>query len=272
VLTAVLVSCLSPILSGVVYWRLLLRAPNEPGELPMDGGTLRPLLSFGSRIWLGSVASMLLARIGQILMAPLSSVEESGLYSVATTISDLPLIVALAIQGAMFGVNSKVGDAQQLTTAGRLTLLVGFVGCVVMGATLPFWIQPLFGPEFGGATVPPLLLMVSALICIPGLMAATGMSAWGRPGLRSAGLAVTLVVNVSVFVVLVPLFGVCGACWTSVASNVAMTGFMVVVASRVMQVPAGDFLLVRRSDLVRLWREAGRLVARLRRRRGHVPV
>lgn len=270
VLTAVLVSCLSPIIAGVVYWRLLLRPPHDDSEQPMDGGTLRPLVSFGSRMWLGAVASMLLARIGQILMAPLSSVEDLGLYSVAVAIADLPLIVAIAIQGTLYGVNSKSEDAAKLTTTTRLTLFIGFAGCAVLGSTLPWWIEPLFGSEFGGATVPTLMLMFSALICIPGLMAATGISAWGRPGLRSVGLGITLIANVSIFVLLVPPLGVIGACWTSIASNVVMTGFMVVAASRVMRVPTRDFLLVRGVDVALTWREGVRLVRLMRRRPARV--
>lgn len=266
VLAAVLVSTLSPIVAGVVYWRLLVHPPHDDTEQPLDGGTLRPLLSFGSRMWLGAVASMLLARIGQILMAPLSSVEELGLYSVAATIADLPLIVALAIRDTLYGVNSKANDAAGITTTTRLTILVGFLGCAVLGGTLPWWIGLLFGAEFGAATAPTLMLMVSAMICIPGLMAATGISAWGRPGLRSMGLGVTLVANVSAFVLLVPPFGVLGACWTSILSNVVMTGFMVVVASRVMGVPVRDFLLVRRSDVALMSREVARLVRRIRSR------
>ncbi|MGH3751274.1 MAG: oligosaccharide flippase family protein [Pseudonocardiaceae bacterium] len=266
VLTAVLVSTLSPIVAGVVYWRLLVRPPHDDTEQPLDGGILRLLLSFGSRMWLGAVASMLLARIGQILMAPLSSIEDLGLYIVAVTISDLPLIIALTIRDTLYGVNSRANDAAGITTTTRLTILVGFLGCAVLGGTLPWWIGPLFGAEFGAATVPTLMLMVSAMICIPGLMATAGISAWGRPGLRSIGLGVTLVANVSVFVLLVPPFGVIGACWTSIVSNVVLTGFMVVVASRVMGVPAHDFLLVRRSDLALASREVARLLRRIRRR------
>lgn len=263
VFTAVLVSVLTPLVSGVVYVRLLARPPQEDGEPPPDGGSLRPIVSFGTKVWFGSVASMLLSRSSQLLMAPLSSVQDLGLYTVASTISDLPLIVALAIQGALFGVNSKTTDAGQVTSTTRLTVLAGLIGCTVLGLTLPFWIGPLFGPEFAGATVPTLLLLASALLCIPGLMAATGISAWGRPGLRSAGLGITLVANVAVFVFLVPPLGVLGACLTSLASNVVMTTFMVVVASRIMQVPASDFLVIRRADVLRGWHEGNRLRRRV---------
>ena len=266
VLTALVASCLSPIVAGVVYWRLLIRPPHDDNEQPLDGGVLRPIVSFGSKVWLGAVASMLLARIGQIIMAPLSSVQELGLYSVASTISDLPLIVALAISGAIYGVNSKATDAAQVTVTTRLTVLAGVVGCTVLGGTAPLWIPPLFGAEFAPAIVPTLMLMFSALLCIPGLMAATGLGAWGRPGLRSIGLAVTLVVNVVVFLLLVPSLGAIGASWTSIASNLVMTSYMVTAAARVMGVPARDFLLVRASDLALAWRESQRLMILARNR------
>ena len=262
VVAAVLVSCLSPVIAGAVYWRLLLRPAADPDEKPLPGNALRLLFAYGNRVWLGSVASMLLARIGQILMAPLSSVEDLGLFSVATTVSDLPLVVALAIAGALFGVNSKERDAATMTLTARLTLLVNIVGCAMLGVTAPWWIVPLFGAEFADALVPTLMLLASAVLCVPGLMAATGLGAWGRPGLRSVGLAITLVVNVGVFVLIVPPLGVIGACWTSIISNVVMTGYMVVVAARVMDVSAWDFLFVGRGDVMRAWSECGRLVTR----------
>ena len=262
VLTAVLVSCLSPVVAGVVYFRLLRRPPTDSTEPAPDHGLPRLLLSYGGRVWFGAVASMLLARVGSLLMAPLSTVEDLGLYSVASTISDLPLIVALAIAGALHGVNSKFNDSTQVTTTARVTVLVCFVGCAVLGGTLTFWIRPLFGEEFGPAIVPTLMLLLSALICIPGLMAASGIAAWGKPGRRSLGLGVTLVSNIAVFVILVPAYGVIGACWTSIVSNVILTSFMVVVASRLMNEPVLSFFRVRASDVKLAWREGTSLVQR----------
>ena len=265
---AVLISCLTPVVAGAVYWRLLVPTPtdeNYSGD-PMTGGTLRPLVSFGSRVWFGAVAEMFLGRIGQLLMTPLSNAENLGLYIVASTISDVPLIVALAIQSALYGVNSRVNDAAQVAKTARLTLLVGFVGCLLIGCALPLWITPLFGPGFSGAVIPTLMLLVSALICIPGLMAAAGLSAWKRPGLRSLGLVLSLVANVSVFVLLVPKLGAVGACFTSIVSNVVMSGFMVTVAGRVMGLQRTDFFVPRRSDVLVLTDEASRLLDRVLKR------
>lgn len=266
VFSALLTMCLSPVVSGIVYWRLLVRPPHDKNEPPAPCGPLFPLISYGRRIWLGAVASMLLARVGQILMAPLSSIEDLGLYSVAITISDVPLIVALAISGALHGVNSRSNDAGQVTLTSRLTLVLALLGCIILGATLPVWIGPLFGEAFSSATLPTLMLLASSLICIPGLIAATGISVWGRPGQHSIGLGIALIVNLSIFVVLVPLFGVIGACWAGIAGNIVFSCYLVTSASRVMQVAFGDFLVIRRSDVDLVWRECVRLLRKGTRR------
>lgn len=270
VLTALLIAVLTPVLSGLAYCRLLFVAEAETaGDRESSKGLLRDLASFGSRIWIGSVAGMLLARVGQIFMLPLSSAEDLGLYTVAGTISDVPLIVVLAIQGALFGLNSRTAEADKLATTTRLVLLAGIIGCGVLGATLPWWIGPLFGEAFVEATVPTLMLLISSVICIPGLLTASGVAAWGRPGLRSLGLGITLVINTVSFVILVPLFGVYGACWTSILNNVVLSSFMVVAASRVIGLPAHKFFLVGPSDFRLAKHEAGRLVHRWWPRRPH---
>ena len=277
VVPAVLITTLTPVACGIVYWRLFTRPPSDAPDTAPDpdpdpdpdadlgGRVLRPLLSFGSRVWLGAVAEMLLGRLGQVLMTPLSSISQLGLYSVAITISDLPLVVAIAIQGTLFGVNSRTRDAAKITGVTRLTVLVALLGCGAIAASLPFWIGPLFGDEFRAATVPTIMLLISALVCIPGLMAAIALSAWGRPGLRSVGLAITLATNAVAFVLLVPPFGVYGACATSILSNVVMTGYMTVACRRVLGVGIGEFLLVGPRDAVRAWQEAQRLLRRGRR-------
>jgi O-antigen/teichoic acid export membrane protein len=266
VYTAVLVSVLLPIVGGLAYLVLLARPPRHLDDPEVSDRVLSSIMGFGTRVWLGSIASMLISRIAPLIMAPLSSVRDLGLYTVASTISDLPLIVALAVQGALFGVNARTANAGQLTATARLTTLAAILGCIAIGASVPFWISPLFGSEFSDATGPTIILLASAIICVPGLMASSGLSAWGRPGLRSIGLAITFVINLGALVVLVPFLGVYGAALTSVVSNLVLTSTMVIFASRVMGVPAGDFVMLRGQDFVRAWSEFSRLVSLVSRR------
>ncbi|MFC0681411.1 oligosaccharide flippase family protein [Lysobacter korlensis] len=265
VLTAVLVSSIAPLVAGVVYWKLFTRPPRHEVDEPLAGPLAKLLLTFGSRVWIGAVASMVYARLSQIIMAPLSNLTELGLFVVAITIADVPLIVAFTIQGTLFGVNSKTTNAAQITATSRISLLVGAVGCLVIGVSLPAWIGPVFGAEFTDATVPTWLLLLAAVISLPGLMAAAGLGAWGRPGLRSLGLIVTLLVNVPLFVLLVPAWGAVGAGWAGIAGNVAMTLFNVLAASRVMTVPPSAFFALNSGDIRQVRHEVRRLVRRGRK-------
>lgn len=267
VFSAVVATTVVPVVAGFIYWRLLLKPPSLLEEPPFDGAVSRKVVSYGSRVWLGSIASMVLSRLDQLLMTPLSSVEQLGYYSVAVTIADVPLIVVLAIAGAVTGVNSRSNDPQQITDSARLTVILGLLGCGALAAVAPLMIPILFGAEFGPSTLPTVMLIASAFLCIPGLMASAGLSSHGRPGLRSVGLLVTLVVNVGCFVILVPVFGAPGAATTSLLSNVVLTTYMVVAASRVMGVPVRDFVVLRRSDFVRVWGEVRSLPTRLGARR-----
>ena len=208
---------------------------------------------------------MLIARTGQVIIAPLSNVSELGLFTVAVAISDVPLIAAFAMRDALFGLNAKVNDAAQITTTSRMTVLLGAVGCIGLGATLPLWLGIIFGRQFEDAMVPAWMLMFSAIICIPGLMAAAGLSAWGRPGLTSLGMVLTLVANVVSLVLLVPRFGAIGAASASIVSNVVLVSYMVGAASRTIGVSAADFVVVRRSDVARVWQLGAHVI---RRRRG----
>lgn len=293
VINAVLVNVLLPIVAGVVYvalWKSASPANAEIGALaPLDAkpvyeanstpsdlhsidtasasdvldARLRTIVAFGTRIWFGSVASMLLDRLSPLLMVPLSSVADLGIYTVANNVADLPLIVALAIAGALYGANSKSTNVDQITNTSRLSLLACLVGFVVLAGTIGFWIGPVFGSEFKGAATPTLLRTAGSLICIPGLMAGAGLAAWGRPGLRSLGLVVTLVVNILLFVILVPRYGVYGACWTSIVSSFVLSAMMVSSFCRVVGVPASKFIVIRGSDVGRLVSESRQIVQRL---------
>ncbi len=253
VFSAVVVNIALPIAAGVVYLVVTRRPPLDRDKPGLESRSMRPVFGYGLRVWWGSVASMTLSRLAPLLMVPLSTAYDLGLYTVATTISDLPLIVALAVQGALFGVGSRDQNASRVTDTARLTTLLAIAGSVAIAVTLPWWLAPLFGSDFAGALGPTILLLASACICVPGLMAAGGLSSFGRPSLRSLGLLVTLVVYLGAFLLLVPHLGVWGAAWTSVIGNVVMSTFMIATASRVMEVPASRFVAITWSDVRRLW-------------------
>ena len=257
-LIAVVVTFVAPAVAAVVYWPLL-RPLARGKDVATAGGepekVLRPLVSYGYKTWFGSVAGILGATIGPILMTPLASVRELGLYSVASTVMDVPVILALAVANALRGVNSKSGNPQQVARTSRVSTLLALLGCTVLAVSAPWWIPPLFGAEFADAVVPTQLLFIAALLYIPGPMAGAGLAAAGRPGLRSAVFAISVSANITGFVLIVPHFGITGACLVGIGSAAVQSLLMVLAASRVLGIPARRFVVPGRDDVALIWDE-----------------
>lgn len=264
VVAAVLVVGVAPIVAGVAYLPLLRTPPPAKGDI-VEPALPSRLLGFGAQEWLGSVAIMLMARTSQLLVTPLAGVEQLGLLLVAVTISDLPYIVTQAIREVSFGVNSAESNTRQLMDTSRVVTLVSVLGAVLVGATLPLWIGPVFGDEFRAAAVPTWFFLVASCIGVPGLLAGAGLDAAGRPGLRSISLGAALALNVVGTVVLTPPLGATGAALAAVATTLLSTGCMLAAARRVLVVPSRQFWLPGLADVAALATIARLLAARLRR-------
>lgn len=247
-LTAVLTISISAIVSGVSYLPLvaLLREVRSASESRFT--TPLELVGFGTRVWAGGIAGVVLSRIGQVLFVPLSNVSELGLFVVGITIADVPLLIAFAVRDALYGVSSRTRDAQQVGRASRVTLLLTAAICLTLGGSVGIWIGPVFGDEFKAATVPTWLFMTGALIGVPGYVVAAGIGAWGKPGARSVGLVLTLCIYLVGFTVLVPSLGAIGAGVAGIASGGFSSIFMVIVASRALQLSWKVLIIPRRVD------------------------
>ena len=248
VVNAVLVMCLAPVVAGFTYVGLARPAEAIVTD-PERTGVLNDLLGFGTKVWLGSVATMLMARMSQLLVTPLSSVEQLGLLLVAITISDVPYIVTQTIREVSFGVNSAESDSERMTSTSRVTTLLAVSGSLVLAATLPLWIGVVFGEGFTGALVPTWLLLLSSCIAVPGLIAGAGLDSVGRPGLKSAALALALATNVAGLFLLTPPLGAVGAALAALISTLASTIFLAKSSARALDVKALSFVLTQRRDI-----------------------
>ena len=250
VASAIFVMCGAPVVAGLVYLPLLKR-PDDDGDTPQPSGKVLPrLVGFGAQVWLGSVATMLMARLSQLLVTPLSTVEQLGLLIVAITISDVPYIVSQTVREVSFGVNSAEGNLPRLLTTSRVATLVAVVGSLVLGGTLPLWIARVFGPGFDAAIIPTWLLLGASCVAVPGLIAGAGLDSVGRPSLRSGALVTALLANFCGLLALTPHFGASGAALAALVSSLASTVFLVVAARRVLVTPASAFFVPKGADVL----------------------
>ena len=225
---AVVILAVSPCIGALAYLRVLRRTSGAAGSAQtQDPPRTRTLVAFGSRVWFGSVSGVLLTRLDQALMSPLSGAAELGLYVVAVTVAEIPLVISNAVRDVSFAADAADADDGRMLTASRLSSATTLVLCAVLAATAWWWLPVVFGTAFAAALPACLVLLAATAVGGQGALAGVTLSARGAPGRRSLSLAGAAVVNTALLVLLVPDLGAVGAalgtlvgCWISSSANV----------------------------------------------------
>lgn len=245
--TAVLVIAFAPVLGGFVY--VFMGLSRSDGGRVAETAGYGDLLAYGVRVWIGSVAGILLMRIDQVIFLPIGGAYELGLYVVAVTISEVPLIVNSAIREVLFTHDASRGDDAALTRASRVSTIISAGAAVAVGATAWSWVPWLFGDDFGAALPALLVLLVGVVLGNPGSIGGTGLAARGYPGRRSISLLVACVANLVLFVVLVPGMGAVGAAIATLVGNLLASNLNLWFLRRHCGIQVRSFYSFRWADL-----------------------
>lgn len=176
--------------------------------------SLRELVSFGGRAFLGTVAPAETLRIDQAVVGLLLAPAEFGIYVVALAFTNLPRFVAQSVglvaypAVATAPVEDKMRSLRRflLVGAGLSTLVV-----LVLEAAITWLIPFFFGEEFAPAIGVARVLVAAALFRSITRILSDGSRGMGRPIVGSTAELVSLIAFFVAAVVLVPLFGLQGA-------------------------------------------------------------
>lgn len=241
-LTGTLALVGSPLLGGLAY----LRMPRvERLHEPVPVSTL---LSYGSRIWLGSLSGILLARVDQVLMTPLGGTYALGLYAVAVNIAEVVLISNHAVRDVMFSADAAEANNERVYFSSRVSMLISAIIGAAICISMPWWVGLLFGAEFAGSIVPACVLIAAYVLWIPGSMAGAILSSRGQPGKRSMGLFVATVINVACLIIFVPANGALGAAYAMLLGNIAASVYTLLCVRRIFDMKILSFYTIRIND------------------------
>lgn len=237
----------SPVVGAAVYLPAVIRRASTAAD-PIAVHR-HAVMSYGARVWVGSISGIVLARIDQVLLTPMVSAADLGLYVVAVGLSELPLVVNNAIREVMFVSDSARTDDATLLRAGRVSTLITLVCAAVVAGTAP-WVLPIvFGSPFSAALPTCLVLLAGVVLGNPGSIAGVALAARGRPGLRSVSLTIACAVNVVAMYVLGGAFGVIGAAVAAVLGSVVAGGCNLVFLHRTTTIRPSSFFGLRPGDL-----------------------
>jgi O-antigen/teichoic acid export membrane protein len=182
------------------------------------------LFNYGSRLWVGSLAGVVLLRLDQLLMIPLAGPVQLGLYAVAVSLGEVPAALAGAVRNVVFssdaGRSHDREDMRRLQQTARLTSAAAGMAGIGIGVLLPWAIPVFFGASFGSAIAVTWVILAGVTLGTPGSVAGAGLSARGRPGLRSWGMVIGAVANTAVLFLTVPALGAMGAALSTLVGNI----------------------------------------------------
>lgn len=259
--SATIVIAFAPVLGGLTLLRVLWHLPRPQTR---DDGVAgyRPLASFGVKVWIGAASGVLLSRIDQVLMVPLAGATALGLYVVAVSISEVPLVANSAVREVIFASEAGKSDDARVGLASRLSTIVTATLALVIGVSMPLWLGPLFGSEFEAAMPVAILLLVAVTAGNPGSVAGAALSARGHPGLRSLSLIIASIVNVALLVLLVPAHGAQGAAIATLVGNLVASNGNIYFLWRRFGISPVTFYAIRSSDLQTFFVGIRRLLCR----------
>lgn len=230
-LSATIATLLLPLVSASALLPSTLSAMRTIGK--GEKAKLSTVLGYGFRVWLGALSGIILTRISQVVMVPLSNEHQLGLYAIAVTIGELPLVVSGAFRDVVFSADASSSDDARLQQAARMATMTTFMVSAALGSTVAAWLPLLFGTGFQDAVPLALTMLTATVVGATGSVAGAGLSARGRPGLRSWAMGVGAIVNLAILLATVPTLGAVGAVWAALVGNlVAGTGNIIFLKVR----------------------------------------
>lgn len=202
---------------------------------------LKPLFTYGGKVYLSSVVAQTNLRLDQMIMSAVAPLAELGKYVVAVSMASImgPLYMALAIV-ALPRVTHQANPYAGGLESARYVQLGALAGIpiAVLGVLGMSWLLPLlFGDQYPGAVLPAQILMVASVSQGMNLVLGNSLRGLGRPGLPAIAEGLGVIITVALLLLLLPVFGSVGAAVTSLIAYSAVMLVEMTLINRHAQLP-----------------------------------
>ena len=173
----------------------------------------------------GSIAEAASNRLDQVLLLPVMGSFQLGLYSVAATISTMPIMLGHALGATYF--NSLARAPEELKksikiTAINSTLALSLGFSLFLALFSPLAITLLFGAEFRGAILVTFISLIGSIALTPAFVCSMLLVADGRGGLMTIGHLISVISAVIGIFIFATTMGAVGAAIASTVSYILL--------------------------------------------------
>jgi O-antigen/teichoic acid export membrane protein len=224
---------------------------------------LKPFVLYNSAIFLGMLINFLNYRLDLWIVNNLLPQKELSYYSLAANINQIILYVSVTIATVMLPNLSGKSDEERNRTFTRISrisfsffAIIVLFAWIVADGLIPF----VYGVAFAPSVLPFKILLPGVLLSCNTQLFATLIVASKKNILNiiatSLGLAVTLTLDLC----LIPLFGITGAAYATVASYGVIFISTFYLSLRKLQLPLANYFILTKDDVVMLKQQLGTLL------------
>lgn len=233
------------------------RRPQPPSRRIGYGALLR----YGFRSLPARLAERLQSRIDIVLLGLLSTGSVVGVYSVAAGLAETLFYVSGSLSAVLFARSAEQESEIHVLTL-RVMIPFGIGAALILGGSATLLVPLVFGQAFAHAVTLLWILLPGTIAFSLVQITSPYFVQRGLSGVVSLANGIGVICNIALNLVLIPKFHGVGAAIASAVSYGVTGAWVIFRMASVEGGPPERVLVVKRSDLLRVWRAVRREAVR----------
>ncbi|MCX6247521.1 MAG: polysaccharide biosynthesis C-terminal domain-containing protein [Bacteroidetes bacterium] len=215
-------------------------------------GIMKSMVKLGVVFALSMFIMQLNYRIDILLLKKMSTLEQIGLYTLATQIAEqvmhVPYAIEVIVMTRSAGATDEQASNRTVASIMRVSFLISIVFCSMIYLLAPFLIPLVFGHDFTGSI--PMIRWI-----LPGILMLTvfrilnsRLAGMGKPQVAIYAFIPALILNLILNIFWIPRYGAMGSVWATNASYGMGCVIFLFAYSWKVKMPVGEILRFRKSD------------------------
>ncbi len=181
----------------------------------------------------------------------------AGIYVIAVQIVERLWMISQAVSTVLLPRLSELSDdetTRKLLTpiVSRWVVFVTFIGALLMSVLISPFIAYIFGNDYLGSVTPLLALLPGVVVFSSARVLANDLAARGKPELNMHASALSLVVNISANIMLIPKYGLTGAAMATSLCYVSTYVYIVHMYCRLTDVAVKEVMFIQVLDMIKI--------------------
>ena len=249
----ILINIIIYTLSAILIFMLISRF--APQKWKTNKSLLKQLLTDGSKLHLGTIATFTISRIDQIMIGLMLNITSLGYYAVATAIAELLWFMSSAVELVLYPKTSEenLDEAEErIKRSGRIVLFLTFCGGIIMAIASKYLIL-LYGGKIFLPAITPLIILLPGIVLSSHSQIISVLWVKKRWLLNiSIFSMVNALLNILLNFIFIPRWGINGAALATTITYSVIFIFYLLLYRVAIKKPILPIIIPQKDDLIKI--------------------